>query len=120
MIAHFKGIDIDGNVTKFDSACEYENGIYKFVDLSTENTIIYIQIEASTITITRKGNTDMELFLVRNEKTSGYFKNNLGLEFEFSVLTDDLSINSDRIYASYSLFVENDLVNSQKMWILFN
>ena len=29
-------------------------------------------------------------------------------------------VNSDRIYASYSLFIENDMVNSQKMWILFN
>ena len=120
MIAHFKSIDRDGNVTKFDSICEYENGIYKFKDLATEGTMIYISIDATTITITRKGNTNMELFLVRGEKTSGYYKNDLGLEFEFSAITTDLSINSDRIYASYSLFVEEDMVNSQKIWILFN
>lgn len=120
MIAHFKSVDKEGNITKFDSKCEYENGIYKFLDLATENTTIYVSIDASTVTIIRKGDTNMELFLTYGGKTTGYYKNNLGLEFNFSIETNDLSINSDRIYASYSLFVENDLINQQKMWILFN
>ena len=120
MIAHFKSVDKDGNVTIFDSLCEYSDGIYKFKDIATENTYIYISIDASTVSIIRKGNTNMELFLAYGMKTTGYYKNNLGLEFNFLAETTDLSINSDRIYASYSLFVENDLVNQHKMWILFN
>ena len=120
MIAHFKSVDKEGNVTKFDSQCEYKDGTYIFKDLATENTTIYVSIDASTVTILRKGDTNMELFLVYKEKTTGYYKNNLGLEWNFYAKTDDLSINRDRIYASYSLFVENDIVNQQKMWILFN
>ena len=27
MIAHFKSVDKEGNITKFDSKCEYENGM---------------------------------------------------------------------------------------------
>ena len=120
MIAHFKSIDKDGNVTSFDSICKYENNTYSFLDLATENTMIYISIDASTVTIKRVGYTNMELFLVNGLKTTGYYKNNLGLEFNFDCLTNDLSINNGSIYASYSLFVENDMVNQQKMWILFN
>lgn len=120
MIAHFKSSDKEGNVTKFDAKCDYVDGVYIFPDLAAENTTIYISIDASTVTIIRKGDTDMELFLAYGEKTSGYYKNSMGLEFDFVSYTNDLSINSDRIYASYSLFVENDLVNMQKIWILFN
>ena len=120
MIAHFKSIDKEGNVTEFDSICEYKNNTYSFKDLATENTMIYITIDASTVTIKRLGNTNMEIFLANGIKTSGYYKNNLGLEFNFYTLTTDLSINSCSLYASYSLFMENDKINEHKMWILFD
>ena len=119
MIAHFKSMDKEGNINSFETKCEYKNGLFIFNDLATENTIIYVTITDKSVTITRKGNTNMELLLSLDEKTLGNYKNSLGLEFEFIVKTNELVINNNQIYADYSLFVENDLVNQQKMWLLF-
>ena len=120
MIAKFKSIDKEGNITEFESICLYENGIYTFKDESTENTMIYVSFDSNNLNIIRKGDTTMDLNLIFKQKTSGYFENNLGLKFEFESFTDDLSVNFNNIYASYSLFIENELINQHKIWILFN
>ena len=120
MIAKFKSIDKEGNIIEFESICLYENGIYTFKDESTENTMIYISFDSNNLNIIRKGDTTMDLNLIFKQKTSGYFENNLGLKFEFESFTDDLSVNFNNIYASYSLFIENELINQHKIWILFN
>ena len=120
MIAKFKSIDKEGNIIEFESACIYENGIYRFADGSIENTMIYVSFDSDSVSIIRKGDTNMDLNLIYKQKTSGYYENNLGLKFEFESFTNDLSVNFNKIYVSYSLFIENDMVNEHKIWILFN
>ena len=120
MIVNFKSIDKDGNITEFETEYNYENNVYSFEDKSTENTMIYVSFDSNSLSFIRKGDTIMNLDLIYKQKSSGYFKNNLGLRFEFETFTNDLSINFNKIYVSYSLFIENDLINEHKIWILFN
>lgn len=120
MIAKFKSIDKEGNVIEFESDCSYENGIFTFKDQSIENTMIHLTYDSNSVSILRNGDTKMDLNLIYKQKTSGYYENNLGLKFEFYSFTNDLSVNSNQIYVSYSLFIENDMINEHKIWILFN
>lgn len=120
MIVNFKSIDKDNNIIEFETEYNYENNVYSFIDKSCENTMIYVSFDSNSLSFIRKGDTVMNLDLIYNQKSSGYYKNNLGLKFEFDTYTKDLSINFNKIYVSYSLFIENELINEHKIWILFN
>lgn len=120
MIAKFKSIDKEGNIIEFESICLYENGIYSFKDESIENTMIHVSFDSNNLNFIREGDTIMDLNLIYKQKTSGYFENKLGLKFEFESFCNDLSLNFNKIYVSYSLFIENELINEHKIWILFN
>ena len=63
---------------------------------------------------------DLAVGLKYGEKTKCHYKNELGLEFDFLVLTKELLISSKRIEMEYSLFLEQDKISTHKITILFH
>ena len=120
MNVKFKSIDKEGNLTEFTTEYHYENGIYSFNDESAEDTTVFISHKNNFLAIIRTGKTNMELYLSPDDNNEGNYKNDMGFEFNFISKTHKLVITENEIYAEYSLFVENDEVNREKMWILFN
>ena len=92
----------------------------EFEDKTIENTIIRLDINnTSSILFKRIGNVDMEMNLILNKKTIGYYKNHLGLEFEFSVLTNKIEFIDNKLIIEYNMTI-NDDESSHKLSILFN
>ena len=120
MNVKFKSIDREGNLTEFTTEYHYENGIYSFNDESAEETTVFISYKDDFLAIIRSGKTNMELYLSPDETNAGNYKNDMGFEFNFISKTHKLVITKAEIYAEYSLFVENDEVNREKLWILLN
>lgn len=120
MNVKFKSVDNENNIIEFDSSYVLEQNVYIFDDKSSENTKIYLKNNNGVINIKREGNVSMNITLSTNGKHKGSYKNNEGLMFDFYVLTKELIIKSNNIYATYDLIIENDIINSHKMWILFH
>lgn len=91
-----------------------------FLDKSVSNTTIYLTILENSLLFERKGDIEMSLPLEMGKKTHCHYKNELGLEFDFLVLTNELLISSKRIEMEYSLFLEGDTISTHKITILFH
>ena len=120
MIIKFKTIDDELNEINFKSECKLENNTYIFKDKSVENTTIYLKIYEDYINIIRKGDTNMYLDLKLNEKLDGNYENKLGLKFNFHSFTREINIKSNGFYATYDLIIDDNIINTHKIWILFN
>ena len=113
---------VDNNNEKVLYNTEYvkdENQII-FLDKSVENTTIYLTILPNSLLFERRGNSNMILPLEYGKKTKCHYKNELGLEFDFLVLTTELLISSKRIEMEYSLFLDGDNISNHKITIIFH
>lgn len=113
---------VDSNKEKVCYSTEFvrdENQII-FLDKSVANTTIYLTIFENSLLFERKGDILMDLPLKYGEKTLCHYKNELGLEFDFLVLTNELLISSKRIEMEYSLFLEQDKISTHKITIIFH
>lgn len=120
MYLTFKSLDSFGNEIKYET--EYkriENG-YIFDDLSVENTTTTLYIKDGNITIERNGDTLSKFNFIINNKTPGFYKNNAGLEINLDIFTKKINLLADKLYLEYDLIVEDDVISSHKIWILFH
>lgn len=114
----FKSIDGLNNEINYTSKYIKENNTYIFDDNTDKNTKINLEINDEII-FRRIGDTNMLLILNLNRITDGFYSNIRGLEFKFKCKTNELIYENDKLYINYDLFVENELINTQKIWILF-
>lgn len=92
---------------------------YSFLDKSSENTKIDLtKVSSKEIKFLRRGDVFTSIDFILNHKTKGIYKNNLGLEFEFDVLTNRLMIENNKILIEYDYFYESDLLSKFKIILL--
>ncbi len=113
---------IDSNNDKVIYHTSYiksENTII-FDDKSVSNTKIYLTINENKVLFERKGNVFMQIPLEKDKLTSCHYENELGLSFDFKVITTNLSISNKRIEMGYELFLESDMISNHKITIIFH
>ena len=120
MMLTFHSIDDENNKIIFKSEYKKNNNIIIFEDKSVENTMIFLTINEDNIIFERKGNINMKLILHKNIKTQGYYQNELGLDFKFNIITSKLEYNKNKINIGYSMYLDEDLISTHKIWILFH
>ena len=113
----FYSLDDENNKIFFKSKGTKENNIISFKDKSNENTTILLEINASSITFYRKGNVDMKLILEKNNTNECYYKNEMGLEFNFKAFCKELIVKEKRIDIEYDMILDEDILSSHKIWI---
>lgn len=113
----FYSLDDENNKIFFKSKGTKEKNIISFADKSNENTTISLEILDSSITFYRKGNVDMKMILKKNKILDCYYKNQIGLEFNFKVNCKELIIKENRIDMEYDMILDNDIMSSHKIWI---
>ncbi len=118
MLIFFYSKDKEHNKVSFQTEGHYEENILVFQDKSVSNTKIYLDIKPDRLLFKRKGDVDMILDLVKDKKTTGYYKNELGLEFNFDCVCKELSIKNNRIDMSYTMFLDNEIILDNKIWII--
>lgn len=93
---------------------------FEFIDKSIKNTKILLNIiDNEFIKFTRIGDINMDLLLILGKETNAYYKNNIGLEFEFTVYTKYISISNNKIEIEYDINVM-DNKNTFKITIMFH
>lgn len=118
MIVTFHSLDNDNNKIYFKSEAQIIDDYIVFDDKSIENTKIYLKYNSSSVIFKRVGNTNMSIEYIQDKITTGTYKNELGLEFNFSVDTTSFSIEKDKIIIEYNMYIEKDYISSHKIWIL--
>lgn len=116
----FHSLDSNENKVFFRSNYERNGNTYVFPDKTDKGTSIILTIKNSEILFERKGNTNMQLLLSKDNMTLGHYENNLGLKFEFYVKTNNLKIEPQKIEMEYSLYVDDDMLSTHKIWVLFH
>lgn len=120
MIITFHSLDNEGNKVFFKSEAEIIGKYFIFDDKSQENTKIKLMYDTSSINIERIGNTNMKINLSLDEITNSKYSNSLGLKFDFKVKTNELDIKSNKLYAMYDLILDENVISTHKIWIIFN
>ncbi|MGM9969701.1 MAG: DUF1934 family protein [Anaeroplasma sp.] len=113
----FHSLDSDENKIFFKSDAHYENDYIVFEDKSCQNTIIYLKID-SIINLIRKGKVNTNISFIEGIKTDCHYNNDIGLEFDFQVLTNNININKNKITIEYTMFLDGKEFSTHKIWIL--
>lgn len=118
MMIHFYSVDNDNNKVSFKSEGYESNGKLCFLDKTIKDTMIYLTISTDKLLFERKGRIEMVLPLQQEIKSKAYYKNELGLEFDFIADCTKLEINRDRIDIQYDMILDNEVQSSHKIWII--
>lgn len=115
----FHSLDSNDNKVFFRSTCVKNGNEYRFKDKSAANTEISLSIRGNEVLFSRRGEIEMDLLINPTEKTEGHYKNSMGLLLNFMVTTSLLKIEENRIEMEYSLFFDEEMLSTHKIWVLF-
>lgn len=120
MIVTFHSIDNENEKVFFKTKGEQKENSIFFKDESMPNTTIELKIEASSVELIRSGDYNTNMLFQKNKKTKAYYRNNLGLEFDFYVETKVLDIKKNKISIEYNMFLFEEEISTHKIWILLH
>ena len=118
MEVSFYSLDNDNNKIIYKSEYKKINNTIIFKDKSLENTDLYITIENDHLVIKRVGQVTMTFKAKLKEITDVYYKNEMGLEFNFKVKTTSIILKDNRIDLEFLMILDNEVINSHKIWII--
>lgn len=119
MKVKFLSFDDDNNKIYFVSEATTKENILSFTDKSCENTIIDLTIENDSLTLIRRGNTNMRMSFLEGQVTKGSYHNSMGLEFEFAINCLNLQISANRIRVDYDMIIDEYTKTRHKLSLLF-
>lgn len=117
MKVHFYSISSSGRVD-FETTADHLEDKIKFKDLSQNDTNIEIAFLDEHIHFIRTGEVESLMPFHLNEKTKGYYKNNLGLSFELEVFTKRISKEKSKISIEYDFFIDGEHQDTVKIYLL--
>ena len=120
MKVSFISVDDEKNKINFSTGVIYNDNKYTFVDQTTPNTTIEIEVLGECIRLTRTGDTTMYMLYDLANITSGSYENVEGLEFNFEIKTTKLEIQKTKIRIDYSMIMDKQVLSSHKLSLLFN
>ena len=120
MKVSFISIDDEKNKISFSTETIKSDNRYTFQDKTSQNTMIEIEVLEPCVRLTRTGDISMYMLFDLNNITSGSYENKEGLEFEFEIKTDKLEVQNSKIRIDYSMIMDNQVLSSHKLSLLFN
>lgn len=117
MKVSFLSIDNEKNRNFFTSEAVESNGELAFIDGTTKDTTIHLIKINSDLKLIRDGSVKMEMLFSLNNKTKGYYHNEMGLEFEFDVYCKELVVEKNKYVINYDMIMDNVIQNQHKIII---
>ena len=90
-----------------------------FPDKSVPNTTMMVVFKENAVIIRRLGAVSMEQSFVLGEQRTGFYKNDMGLEFEIRSFTTEMNVEENMIEIFYEHYLEDKWQSSNKLKILF-
>lgn len=118
MLVYFEMISENVNIN-FKVFGKRDGNIITFPDKSVPNTNMMVIFKDDAVIIHRTGSVTMEQSFVLGEQLKGFYKNDMGLEFEISSFTTELTVEENKIEIFYEHYLEDKWQSSNKLKILF-
>ena len=96
-----------------------EGNVLTFPDKSIPNTIMSVTIADDYIEIHRSGKVTMRQGFKLETQEVGFYQNDMGLEFEISSFTTEMTVKENMIEVFYEYYLENKWQSSNKLKIIF-
>lgn len=120
MDVSFLSFDDNQNKISFKTkVLEYGEQIV-FEDKSCDNTLIIINIFDKKIQLHRQGNVNSIMNFELNKTTEATYQNNEGLEFKFKTKCLKLERTNNKIIIHYEMIMDEQVVLTNKISLLFN
>ena len=116
----FHSIDDNDNKIFYETNYEKSENEIVFIDKTLENTTNHLLIDEDKLKLIRLGDVEMEMLFILNQTTNGYYKNNIGLEFEFIIKTNKLKVEKNKILVEYNMILDEFTASTHKIWILLH
>lgn len=101
-----------------EASFDLENNTYTFSDLSLENTKINLKlISSNEVIIERIGSVNSKMDFILNHTTTSFY-NSKDLNFQLSINTKELKINSNSVSITYDYYYLDSLVGKIKIAVL--
>ncbi len=120
MVVIFRSVDQENNSVSFQSEGYYDGEYLIFEDKSALETKIHLQILDNKLILIREGLIKMKITLVEGKCLPSYYKNDIGLEFNFIAFCKKLIINKNKIMVEYDMILDNEKLSSHKIWIILH
>lgn len=118
MKVFFYSVDDEENKVSFHTDGLYKDNILSFEDKTLSNTRIHIYIYPDRLIFQREGSVEMKLELIEGQAMSSFYKNDIGLEFEFKAFCHKLKISKDKIDIEYEMILDHNSLSYHKIWII--
>jgi uncharacterized beta-barrel protein YwiB (DUF1934 family) len=118
MLINFEMISENLNIN-FKVFGKRDDNILTFPDKSVPNTTMMVIFKSDAVIIKRYGSVSMEQSFVVGEQLTGFYKNDMGLEFEIRSFTTELIVEENKIEIFYEHYLEDKWQSSNKLKILF-
>ncbi len=120
MKVNFLSFDENNNKIYFTSDYVKDDNKIVFLDKSTLNTEIHLQIKDKEVVLERIGSTNMQMIFNLKKLTKGFYNNDLGLEFNFQIKCYKLLCRDNKLNVEYDLIMEDGQKHGHKIALLFN
>ena len=118
MLINFEMISENVNIN-FKVFGRRDGDILIFPDKSVPNTTMMVVFKNDAVIIRRTGSVNMEQSFVLGEQLKGFYKNDMGLEFEIRSFTTELTVEENKIEIFYEHYLEDKWQSSNKLKIIF-
>lgn len=116
----FHSIDDEENKIFYEANYERSDNEIMFVDKVLENTVNHIIFDEDKLKLIRTGDTQSEIIFDISRQTPGFYKNSIGLEFEFIIKTNKIKIENNKILVEYNMILDEFTATTHKIWILLH
>ena len=116
----FHSIDDNDNKIFYESDYEKSEKEIMFIDKTLENTTNHFIFLKDKLKLIRSGDVEMEILFDLSNLTKGYYKNTMGLEFEFFIKTNTLKVEKNKILVEYNMILDEINTTTHKIWILLH
>ena len=118
MLVEFTMIN-DNEEYSFKVMGKKRDNVLTFPDKMIPHTLIDIIFDEDMIIVNRRGKTEMYQEFKLNQKLKGFYKNDMGLEFDIYSDTLELSVNEHEVNILYDFYLEKDKQSRNKLLIKY-
>lgn len=119
MIISFLSINKDNTKTAFRSEGKRIRNCIQFEDKSSPGTQIQLTLLKNSVLLERVGKIKMVMLFSAEKETNGFYVDEDGLEFDYSIRTSSVSIEENKIKVSYALYQDHEEVSATTFQVTF-
>ena len=102
----------------FESNLDIYDDMWIFDDKTYEDTKIRVLFKGNGIEFIREGKVNNQMLFKLNEYTKASYSSDIGLVFDYEILTKEIMIKDNKIKIVYDYFMDKEKISSVKIILI--